>query len=73
MFGLSSQETDYQREVVERLHLPFPLLSDPARSLAQELGLPTFEAGGLTFYKRLILDHPRRRDRARLLSGLPSE
>jgi peroxiredoxin len=55
VFGLSSQETDYQREVVERLHLPFPLLSDPARSLAQELGLPTFEAGGLTLYKRLTL------------------
>src|SRR5215813_4758400 len=28
IFGLSTQTTDYQREVVERLHLPFPLLSD---------------------------------------------
>ena len=28
VFGLSTQDTDYQREAVERLHLPFELLSD---------------------------------------------
>ncbi|WP_432166078.1 redoxin family protein [Streptomyces sp. bgisy031] len=55
VFGLSSQETGYQREVVERLHLPFRMLSDPAHSLAQELRLPTFETSGLTLYKRLTL------------------
>lgn len=55
VFGLSSQETDYQREVAERLHLPFQMLSDPAHSLAQELSLPTFETSGLTLYKRLTL------------------
>ena len=55
VFGLSSQDTDYQREVVERLHLPFRMLSDPTRSLARELGLPTFEAGGLTLYRRLTM------------------
>ncbi|MET9295774.1 redoxin family protein [Streptomyces sp. NPDC003077] len=55
VFGLSSQDTDYQREVVERLHLPFHMLSDPTRSLGRALGLPTFEAGGLTLYKRLTL------------------
>ncbi|MGW6500635.1 MerR family transcriptional regulator [Nonomuraea angiospora] len=55
VFGLSSQDTDYQREVVERLHLPFQMLSDPARSLGQALDLPTFEAGGRTLYKRLTL------------------
>ncbi|RFC77324.1 MerR family transcriptional regulator [Streptomyces sp. AcE210] len=55
VFGLSSQETDYQREVVERLHLPFEMLSDPAWSLAQALDLPTFEAGGMMLYKRLTL------------------
>ncbi|MGW7545209.1 redoxin family protein [Streptomyces sp. NPDC054770] len=55
VFGLSSQETDYQREVVERLHLPFQMLSDPARSLARELALPTFETSGLTLYKRLTV------------------
>lgn len=55
VFGLSSQETDYQREVVERLHLPFQMLSDPAHTLAQELNLPTFETSELTLYKRLTL------------------
>src|SRR5215471_2416272 len=28
VFGLSSQDTAYQRAAAERLHLPFPLLSD---------------------------------------------
>ncbi|MCQ8192753.1 MerR family transcriptional regulator [Streptomyces rugosispiralis] len=55
VFGLSSQETGYQREVVERLRLPFEMLSDPTRSLAQTLGLPTFDVTGLTLYKRLTL------------------
>jgi peroxiredoxin/DNA-binding transcriptional MerR regulator len=55
VFGLSSQDTDYQREVVERLHLPFDMLSDPAHSLARALDLPTFEVSGLTLYKRLTL------------------
>ena len=55
VFGLSSQDTDYQREVVERLYLPFEMLSDTAQSLAQALGLPTFETSGLTLYKRLTL------------------
>ncbi|MFF5259729.1 peroxiredoxin [Actinomadura viridis] len=55
VFGLSSQETGYQREAAERLHLPFRMLSDPSRGLARALGLPTFEIGGLTLYKRLTL------------------
>lgn len=55
VFGLSSQDTSYQRELVERLRLPFQMLSDSALSLAAALGLPTFQAGGLTLYKRLTL------------------
>jgi peroxiredoxin len=55
VFGLSSQDGDYQREVVERLRLPFQMLSDPTVGFARALGLPTFEAGGLTLYKRLTL------------------
>jgi peroxiredoxin len=31
------------------------VLSDPTLKLASELGLPTFEAGGPTLYKRLTL------------------
>ena len=55
VFGLSTQDTEYQREAVERLHLPFPLLSDADLRFATAAQLPTFEAGGLTLLKRLTL------------------
>jgi peroxiredoxin len=55
VYGLSSQSTEEQTEAVTRLHLPFPLLSDPALQLADQLQLPTFEAGGKTRYRRLTL------------------
>lgn len=55
VFGLSSQDGDYQRELAARLELPYPLLSDPALMLADQLGLPTFTAGGERLYKRLTL------------------
>jgi peroxiredoxin len=43
VFGLSTQTTDYQREAVTRLHLPFALLSDRELEFARALRLPTFE------------------------------
>ena len=43
IFGLSTQTTDYQREAVERLQLPFPLLSDSGLVFTRTLRLPTFE------------------------------
>ena len=43
VFGLSTQTTDYQREVVERLHLPYPLVSDSDLAFTRALRLPTFE------------------------------
>ncbi|MFH8224003.1 MerR family transcriptional regulator [Streptomyces sp. NPDC018057] len=55
VYGLSGQDGDYQREVTERLRLPFRMLSDPARSLGRALSLPTFTTGRLTLYKRLTL------------------
>ncbi|NWJ25948.1 peroxiredoxin [Rhizobium sp. RM] len=55
LFGLSTQTTDYQREAAERLHLPFPLLSDHSLRLASALRLPTFQAGGMTLLKRLTM------------------
>jgi len=55
VFGLSSQDTVYQREVVDRLHLPFRMLADPDLSLATALGLPTFQAAGMTLYRRLTM------------------
>lgn len=53
--GLSTQDTAYQREAVERLHLPFALLCDADLRLTRALRLPTFEAGGQTLLKRLTL------------------
>jgi peroxiredoxin len=55
VFGLSTQDSDYQREAAERLHLPFPLLSDAELKLADALRLPTFEAAGMTLLKRMAL------------------
>jgi peroxiredoxin len=55
VFGLSTQDTAYQREAVERLHLPFPLLSDETLALTAALRLPTMEVAGLTLIKRLAL------------------
>jgi peroxiredoxin len=55
VFGLSSQDTGYQREMVRRLRLPFAVLSDPDLTLADRLELPTFQAAGTTLYARLTL------------------
>jgi peroxiredoxin len=55
VFGLSSQDTAYQKEVVDRLRLPFPMLSDPGLHLSATLGLPTFDVDGTPLYKRLTL------------------
>ena len=55
LFGLSTQSTDYQREAAERLHLPFPILSDEGLHLTNALNLPTFEACGMTLLKRFTL------------------
>jgi peroxiredoxin len=55
VFGLSTQDTAYQREAVERLHLPFELLSDAGLALAKALNLPTFEVDGMTLIRRLTL------------------
>ena len=55
VFGLSTQTTAYQREVADRLHLPFPLLSDTDLAFALALRLPVFEVDGLTLIKRLTL------------------
>ena len=55
VFGLSTQDMAYQREVVERLHLPFDLLSDAALVFTHALRLPTFEIGGMTLLKRATL------------------
>ena len=55
VFGFSTQATSYQRELAERLALPFPLVSDEGFALARALALPTFATGGVTYLKRLTL------------------
>lgn len=55
LFGLSTQDSAYQREAAERLHLPFPILSDERLQLTRALRLPTFQTSGMTLLKRLAL------------------
>ena len=53
VFGLSTQDCDYQREMAARLHLPFAVLSDAALALTQAMRLPTMTVGGLTLLRRM--------------------
>lgn len=61
VFGLSTQMTSYQQELVARLHLPFEVLSDSELRFARDLALPTFEtekhiaSQPTTLIKRLTL------------------
>jgi peroxiredoxin len=55
VYGVSAQDTAYQQEAVERLHLPYPLLSDEQLELARALDLPIFQTDGMTLLKRLTL------------------
>ena len=55
IYGLSTQDSDYQREAAERLHLPFPILSDAALTFANAIRLPTFAAAAMTLLKRMAL------------------
>src|SRR5215469_3806466 len=55
VYGLSSQDSPYQREAAERLHLMFPLLSDVELKLKSAIGLPTFFTSGMTLYRRMAL------------------
>ena len=55
IFGISAQESAFQKKIAERLHLPFELLSDEDLILAEALSLPTFEVDGLRLLRRLTL------------------
>jgi peroxiredoxin len=55
VFGLSTQSTGYQREVRDRLHLPFELLSDEHFVFTDALRLPTFTVEGSRLLRRLTL------------------
>jgi len=55
VFGLSTQGNEYQREVRERLHLPFDLLSDEDFRFSQALSLPTFTVASMRLLRRVTL------------------
>ncbi|MGX7826445.1 peroxiredoxin [Actinokineospora sp. 24-640] len=53
--GLSTQDSAAQADLVERLRLPYPILSDADHELTDALRLPTFSAGGMRMVKRITL------------------
>jgi len=53
--GLSVQSTEYQKEMADRLHLPFPVVSDVNYEFQKALNMPTFVAAGMTLLKRITL------------------
>ena len=55
VFGISTQDTAYQQEMVKRLEVPFEVLSDERMAFARALNLPTFTVDGMTLLKRLTI------------------
>jgi len=55
VFGLSTQDNAYQREMAERLHVPFRILSDSDLAMTRALKLPSMDVAGMTLIKRLAL------------------
>src|SRR5882757_11365778 len=55
LYGLSTQDSEYQREAADRLHLPFPVLSDAKFVFTRAVDLPTFTVAGMTLLKRMAL------------------
>jgi peroxiredoxin len=50
-----AQSSAYQRQLVDRLHLPFAMLSDPEFTVRDALGLPTVVANSISLYRRLTM------------------
>ncbi len=59
VFGVSTQTTEYQKELVSRLHLPYEVLSDHDLVLTKALSLPTFDYNGMALIKRMawVMEH----------------
>ena len=55
LYGLSTQSTEYQQEVHDRLHLPYELLGDEGLEFVKAMRLPIFEWEGKTLVKRITL------------------
>ncbi len=61
LFGLSRQTTDYQREMVERLDVPFPILSDAEGQFRRRARVTQFRNRRRDLSEKTHA-HPRRRD-----------
>jgi len=55
IYGISTQSTVYQQEAAERLHLPFPLLSDAGLEFGRAINLPMMTVADQFLLKRLAL------------------
>jgi peroxiredoxin len=55
VFGASAQSTAYQQEFVQRMHIPFEVISDQEFRLTDALKLPTFEYHSTRLIARLAL------------------
>ena len=55
IFGLSTQSTEYQKELATRLHLPYPILSDEKLEFSKKLKLPMFKVLKMNLLKRITL------------------
>ncbi|MFA6236861.1 MAG: peroxiredoxin [Bacteriovorax sp.] len=53
VFGVSTQTTEFQQELVERIKLPFAVLSDSDFLFTKAMTLPTFEFAGMKLLKRM--------------------
>ena len=55
VYGMSTQETDYQKEMVERLHLPFSVISDSKFEFCDIMNIPTFTVDDKRLMKRVTM------------------
>ena len=55
VFGLSTRNTEYQREMAERLHLPFLVLSVANFEFCEAMRLPTFDVTGMRLHERVTM------------------
>ena len=55
IFGLSTQSTVYQKELADRIHLPYSILSDEKLEFAKKLKLPFFNVDKMDLIKRITL------------------
>ena len=55
IFGLSTQSTEYQKELADRIHLPYSILSDEKFEFAKKFKLPFFNVDKMDLIKRITL------------------